>query len=87
MLDGSRSTKRPRDFNSRAFESVAKLTGTAPSEPEPEPEDPVRAAARELGRRGGLKGGKARTEKMTPAERSESARKAAQARWHDRQHG
>jgi hypothetical protein len=35
----------------------------------------------ELGRRGGLKGGKARAAKMTPEERSESARKAARARW------
>ncbi len=38
-------------------------------------------AAVELGRRGGLKGGKARAAKMTPEERSESARKAAKARW------
>ncbi len=38
-------------------------------------------AAVELGRRGGLKGGKARAAKMTPEERSESARKAARARW------
>ena len=40
--------------------------------------DPI---AVELGRRGGLKGGKARAAKMTKEERSESARKAAQARW------
>ena len=39
------------------------------------------AAAVELGRRGGLKGGKARAAKMTSEERSESARKAAKARW------
>lgn len=38
-------------------------------------------AAVELGRRGGKKGGKARAAKMTPEERSESARKAAKARW------
>jgi hypothetical protein len=38
-------------------------------------------AAVELGRRGGLKGGKARAAKMTKEERSESARKAAKARW------
>jgi len=34
-----------------------------------------------LGRRGGLKGGLARAAKMTPEERSESARKAVLARW------
>jgi hypothetical protein len=38
-------------------------------------------AAVELGRRGGLKGGKARAAKMTQEERTESARKAAKARW------
>jgi len=34
-----------------------------------------------LGRLGGLKGGKARTSKLTPEERKELARKAVQARW------
>jgi hypothetical protein len=34
-----------------------------------------------LGRKGGLKGGHARAAKMTPEERSESARKAVLARW------
>lgn len=49
-----------------------------------EPDDPYEGkdpAAVELGRRGGLKGGRARAEKLTPARRSEIARKAAQARW------
>jgi len=34
-----------------------------------------------LGRMGGLKGGKARAAKLSAAERSESAKRAAQARW------
>ncbi len=38
-------------------------------------------AAVELGRRGGLKGGRARAQKLSPARRSEIARKAAAARW------
>jgi hypothetical protein len=38
-------------------------------------------AAVELGRLGGLKGGKARAEKLTPERRKEIARKAARARW------
>jgi hypothetical protein len=38
-------------------------------------------AAVALGKLGGSKGGKARAKKMTPEERSESARKAAKARW------
>lgn len=33
------------------------------------------------GRKGGVKGGKARAEKLSPLERSEIARKAALARW------
>ncbi len=34
-----------------------------------------------IGKKGGLKGGCARAEKMTAEERSASARKAVQARW------
>ena len=40
--------------------------------------DPV---AVELGRRGGLKGGKARAARLTPAQRAAIARRAARARW------
>jgi hypothetical protein len=42
------------------------------------PKDPNAVS---LGRRGGLKGGPARAAKMTAEERSEAARKAANARW------
>lgn len=38
-------------------------------------------AAVALGKLGESKGGKARAKNMTPEERSESARKAAKARW------
>jgi hypothetical protein len=41
----------------------------------------MRELARKLGRRGGLKGGKARRDKLTPKQRSEIARKAARVRW------
>jgi hypothetical protein len=37
--------------------------------------------AQALGRLGGLKGGKARAKKLTPEQRAEIARRAAQARW------
>ena len=37
--------------------------------------------ALELGKLGGAKGGKRRAERLTPEERSDSARKAALARW------
>lgn len=38
-------------------------------------------SAAERGRKGGLKGGKARAERMTPEQRRESAKHAAAARW------
>jgi len=38
-------------------------------------------AAVTLGRLGGLKGGKARAAKLSASERSEIAKRAAQARW------
>jgi hypothetical protein len=47
-----------------------------------EPADGKDPAAVALGRKGGLKGGKARAAKLTPEQRSEIAKKAAQSRWH-----
>ena len=54
-----------------------------PETPEPpKPEDAGKdPAAVALGRKGGLKGGPARAAKLTKEQRSESARKAARARW------
>jgi hypothetical protein len=43
--------------------------------------DGKNAAAVELGRKGGLKGGKARAEALTAKRRREIAQKAAAARW------
>ena len=80
MQDRSRTPKRPRDFNSRAFQTVAILTGTAPAQ-EAAPDDPVRTAAALLGQRGGLKGGAARAANLTPERRREIAQKAAAKRW------
>jgi len=80
--------KRPRDLNQRAASTVARATHQEPEEPEeeatqaPEPTSEERhAAAVALGRLGGKKGGRARAAKLTPEQRSESARKAARARW------
>jgi hypothetical protein len=73
-----RSSKPPRDPIQAAHSVLAQLTGEEPRRLPPEPKDPL---AVELGRRGGLKGGKARMASMTPAERKESAKKAAEARW------
>lgn len=45
---------------------------------QPKEKDPI---AVELGRRGGLKGGRARAAKLSAAQRTEIAKKAAQTRW------
>lgn len=65
------------DPNVTAFNIVQQAT--AEDEPEAPPEKNPAAVA--LGRLGGLKGGKARAEKLSPQRRTEIARKAAQARW------
>lgn len=72
--------RRPRDPNELAFQIVQEATGEAPPQ-EPKPEREKNPAAVALGKLGGKKGGAARAAKMTPEERAESARKAAEARW------
>jgi hypothetical protein len=70
-----RSRKPPSDPIVAAKSILDQITGASEKPPEKNP------AAVELGRRGGLKGGKRRLETMTPEERKESARKAVEARW------
>lgn len=70
-----RSRKPPRDIAQAARSILDQVTGEAEKVKAPDP------LAVELGRRGGLKGGKARAEKLTPKQRKESAKKAAEARW------
>lgn len=73
-----RSGRRPRDVNELARQILDEATGEAlPFDPDAG-KNPAAVA---LGRKGGLKGGRARALKLTPEERSESARKAARARW------
>jgi hypothetical protein len=72
--------KRPKDLNLLALSIIEEATKEdQPQPPEEEPGKNPNAVA--LGRLGGLKGGKARAEKLTAEERSEIARRAAQARW------
>ena len=73
-----RSRKRPRDVNELAKQIVEEGTGEAEKLAPDKGKNP---AAVELGRRGGLKGGPARAAKLTPEQRSASARMAAKARW------
>ena len=76
MPRGPRGEKRPADVIGTAIKVARVATGEETDET-----DQPKSAAAELGRRGGLKGGKARAERLTPEQRSEAARKAVQARW------
>ena len=67
-------SSKPQDLNQLAAEIVSQATGRPAKDP----------LAVELGRRGGLKGGKARAKKLSKAQRIEIAKKAARARWEGR---
>ena len=76
-----RSSKSPKkDMNEIAFSIVQQATGQIPkiAPPDAPKKNP---AAVTLGRLGGLKGGKARADSLTPAKRKAIAKKAAAARW------
>jgi hypothetical protein len=73
--------KKEHDFSVTAFRVVQEATGQIePKRTQPKAKKDFNAKA--LGHKGGLKGGKARAEKLTPEQRKEIAKKAAQARWH-----
>jgi hypothetical protein len=70
--------KRPRDANQLAKFVADLATGQIDL---PKTADGKNPAAVALGRRGGLKGGNARAEKLSQQERSMIASKGAKARW------
>lgn len=65
--------KLPRDVNARAHAIGEIATGQAEAIEE--------SAKAKAGRKGGLKGGQARADKLSDAERRAIAKKAAEARW------
>jgi len=73
--------KLPADVNKRAKSIVDIATGESENV---KPADGKNPAAVELGRLGGLKGGKARAEKLSAKKRTEIAKKAASKRWSDK---
>ncbi|MDO8358371.1 MAG: hypothetical protein Q7U76_18485 [Nitrospirota bacterium] len=75
--------KKPStDVNVTAFEILQAVTGKPEEKPSKKKNQPEKnPAAVALGRLGGLKGGKARAEKLTAKERTQIAKKAANARW------
>ncbi len=72
--------KGHRDVNEIAFSVFQQAIGEKPKEVQPN--TPTKnPAAVSLGRLGGLKGGKARKDALTPERRVEIAKKAAEKRW------
>ena len=80
MPKQSRKPKLP-DPNLTAISIVEAVTGESLVERLAPPDDGKDPAAVALGRKGGLKGGKARAASMTKAQRTAAAKKAAAARW------
>lgn len=76
----AKQSKKPADLNRLAAAIVGDATDedVTPAVTEDDGKDPAAVA---LGRRGGLKGGKARARKLSAKQRSEIARKAAATRW------
>lgn len=75
----AKRSPKPRDTNSLAAAIVAQATD--PDDHGVDPDEGKDPAKVEAGRRGGARGGNARAAKLTSAERSEIARRAAEARW------
>lgn len=76
--------KREHDFSVTAFRVVQEATGQL--QPETKQEKPLSLEGKNpnavaLGCLGGLKGGKARADKLTPEQRKQIAKKAAEIRW------
>jgi len=72
-----------KDIDETAFSIVQQATGEKPSsDTHPDKNTPQKNPhAQALGRLGGLKGGKARAEKLTKKQRITIAKKAAKTRW------
>jgi hypothetical protein len=73
MPKGPQGQKRPADVTQNAVHVMRIATG--------EEKETGNNPGTEANRKGGLKGGKARAESMTPERRAEIAKKAANARW------
>lgn len=69
----AKRSKKPADLNRLAAAIVDEAVDETPQTPE--------SRQVEAGRKGGVKGGKARAERLTPERRSEIAQAAAKARW------
>lgn len=78
----AKNKKHESDVNVTAFQILQAVTGEPAEKPTKKKDPPAKnPAAVALGRLGGLKGGKARAEKLSAKKRTEIATKAARARW------
>ena len=76
MPKGPNGQKRPADSN-----QLSKMIADLATVNVFEPTNPRDSAKADLGRKGGAKGGIVRAARLTPEQRSEVAKLAAQARW------
>ncbi len=83
MQKRSSKPKRPTDPNLLARQIIEEAIGE-PLLPVGETKPEKNPAAVALGRLGGLKGGKARADKLSASRKKTIARKAAKARWRSR---
>jgi len=74
----TRSRKLPKNSKKSAAEIKQAATAITPQESLP---PLISQYFANIGRKGGLKGGKVRAAKLSPKRRAEIAKKAAQARW------
>jgi hypothetical protein len=75
------SKKLPTDPNQLAAE-IVRLSTEEPERSTPKPvPSAISTYLAKIGRKGGLKGGKARSEALSKKRKSEIAKKAAKARW------
>jgi hypothetical protein len=72
MPKGPQGQRRPADVIGAAIQIAKIATGEIEEKPE---------VGKELARKGGLNGGKARAEKLSSNRRKEIAQKAAKTRW------
>jgi hypothetical protein len=78
MPKRSSKPKKKKDVNEIAT-AIIDVIASIEDNPSPYTKNPAAVA---LGSLGGKKGGRARAKKLSPEQRSEIAKKAAEARWH-----
>jgi hypothetical protein len=70
----------PKDPNKLAYQ-IVKMSTEEPEEKPKKERSPISEYLAEIGRKGGLKGGKKRAENLSAERKKEIATKAALARW------